>query len=140
MSEERGSSPDPGIPQGRKAQIRPLDYPDLAQSMGDIRQPLDVTVEGGALEALLQVPLEVQVVLGTAYPTLAELAQLQPGDVVVLDSVAGDPVVLEVAGVPFARAEVVVFDDQYAVRIVELLDDPAALVGRHSSPPIQAAD
>lgn len=140
MSEEIPGPKDPGGPKGRKAQVRPLDYPDLAQSMGDIRQPLDLTVEGGALEALLQVPLEVQVVLGTAYPTLAELARLEPGDVVVLDSVAGDPVILEVAGVPFARAEVVVFDDQYAVRIVELLDDPAALVGRHTSPPIQAGD
>lgn len=122
-----------------KAPIRPLEYPNLASGPGDIRQPLDVEVRAGALEALLQVPLEVQVVLGSAHPTLAELAQLRPGDVVVLDTVAGDPVVLEVAGVPFARAEIVIYEDQYAVRIVELLDDPAALVRRHLTAPLTAS-
>jgi flagellar motor switch protein FliN/FliY len=121
-----------------KTPIRPLEYPSLAQGPRDIRQPLEVEVQAGALEALLQVPLEVQVILGAASPTLSELAQLKPGDVVVLDSVAGDPVILEVAGVPFARAEVVIFEDQYAVRIVELLDDPAQLVRRHLSPPLTA--
>jgi flagellar motor switch protein FliN/FliY len=135
---------EPGTPgadgaETPKTPIRPLDYPNLATGPRDIRQPLDVEVHAGALEALLHVPLEVQVILGSAQPTLAELAQLNPGDVVVLDSVAGDPVLLEVAGVPFARAEVVIFEDQYAVRIVELLDDPAALVRRHLSPPLTAS-
>jgi flagellar motor switch protein FliN len=121
------------------ASVRPLAYNTLADGLPEARQPLDVEVADGALDALLQVPLEVQVVLGSARPTLAELAQLKPGEVVVLDSVAGDPVILEVAGVPFARAEVVVFEDQYAVRIVELLDDPAAVVRRHLSPPLTAS-
>jgi flagellar motor switch protein FliN/FliY len=121
------------------AAVRPLDYNALADGSHEVRQPLKVEVTAGALDALLQVPLEVHVVLGEAKPTLSELAQLKSGEVVVLDSIAGDPVTLEVAGVPFARAEVVVFEDQYAVRIVELLDDPAQLVERHLSPPLTAS-
>jgi flagellar motor switch protein FliN len=128
------STPEEGM-----AAVRPLEYKTLGDAPAEVRQPLEVEVADGALDALLQVPLEVQVVLGSAQPTLVELAQLKPGEVVVLDAVAGDPVLLEVAGVPFARAEVVVFEDQYAVRIVELLDDPAALVRRHLAPPLTAS-
>lgn len=107
-----------------------LEYPSLGDSpeLPSSSAPLTLEISGEALDPLLHVPLEVRVLLGTAFPTLADLARLTTGSVVVLDTVAGDPVVLEVAGVPFARAEVVVLDDQYAVRIVELLDDPAALV------------
>ncbi len=90
--------------------------------------PLNSADTSGQLGPLLKIPLEVRVVLGSTKRTLAELAHANPGSFLELDSLAGEPVLLTVAGTPFARAEVVVIDNQYAVRITELLQDLATMV------------
>ncbi len=106
-------------------------------ALGELSSPTEVKADGPRFEAvqgavrlapLLKVPLDVRVVLGTAQRKLSELAQIQPGSLLELDSIAGEPVLLTVSGTPFAKAEVVVIDDQYAVRISELLQDLATMV------------
>jgi flagellar motor switch protein FliN/FliY len=52
---------------------------------------------------------------------VSELLSLEPGSVIGLEREAGSPVDLLVNGSLFARAEVIVVDDRYAVRITELL-------------------
>ena len=116
--------------QSRSVAGRPL-------ALGELSSPTEVKADGPRFEAvqgevrlapLLKVPLDVRVVLGTAQRKLSELAQIQPGSLLELDSIAGEPVLLTVSGTPFAKAEVVVIDDQYAVRISELLQDLATMV------------
>jgi flagellar motor switch protein FliN/FliY len=73
-------------------------------------------------DPLLEVTVTVAVELGRARMCLGDVARLKPGAVVVLDRVVTEPVELVAQGLPIARGEVVVVDDQFAIRITELLD------------------
>ena len=72
---------------------------------------------------LRQVPMTVQVEVGRTTMTLGEILDgVDAGTSIRLDRHAGDPVEVYVNGALFARAEVVVVQDQIAARIVELVD------------------
>ena len=72
---------------------------------------------------LRQVPMTVQVEVGRATMTLGEILDgVDAGTSIRLDRHAGEPVEVYVNGSLFARAEVVVVQDQIAARIVELVD------------------
>ena len=77
-------------------------------------------VEFGVLR---QVPMTVQVEVGRTSMTLGEvLDELEVGSSIRLDRHAGDPVEVYINGALFARAEVVVLQDQIGARIIELVD------------------
>lgn len=83
---------------------------------------------GGGVEfgVLRQVPMTVQVEVGRATMTLGEiLDELEVGANIRLDRHAGDPVEVYVNGALFARAEVVVLQDQIGARILELVQSGA---------------
>lgn|GEM_PF-6508517 len=113
-------------PPRRKAVAHVLSLPELAPAPEPSRTVTQLGPRGVA--PLLEVQMDVTVVLGTAELSLAELAKLGPDSLVVLDAAAGDPAMVKVQGMPFAWGEVIVLDDQYAIRITELIDDPAHLV------------
>lgn len=77
------------------------------------------------LQLLRDVRLDVSVELGRAELTVSEVLELGVGSVVELDRAARAPVDVRVNGTLLARGEVVVVDDEYAVRITEIVD-PAA--------------
>lgn len=79
----------------------------------------DVLARGLAL--LADVSLAVTAELGRSHLRVSELLSLEPGSVIGLEREAGSPVDVLVNGSLFARAEVIVVDDRYAVRITELL-------------------
>jgi flagellar motor switch protein FliN/FliY len=72
------------------------------------------------LEALRDVPITITVQLGHAVLPIGELLKLGPGTVLELEETVGTPVELTVRGIPFARGEVVVVNDHFAVRITHL--------------------
>ena len=76
---------------------------------------------GAGLGLLQDVVLEVTVELGRTALPLAQLMNLGIGSVVELDRSAGAPVDVRVNGTLFAKGEVVVVDNEYAVRIIEIL-------------------
>ena len=73
------------------------------------------------MEMLHDVVMELTAELGRARMTVRELLSLQPGTVVELDRLAGSPADLLVNGRLIARGEVVVVDEDYALKITELL-------------------
>lgn len=81
--------------------------------------PSDRLARGLAM--LADVHLEVTAELGRTKLRVSELLSLEPGSVIGLEREAGSPVDLLVNGTLFARAEVIVVDNQYAVRITELV-------------------
>ena len=84
----------------------------------------------GAVEfgVLRKVPMTVQVEVGRTVMTLGEiLDELEVGTSIRLDRHAGDPVEVYVNGTLFARAEVVVAQDQIGAKIIELVDPARAL-------------
>lgn len=73
------------------------------------------------LELLRGVEMEVTVELGRTRMTVRDLLSLAPGAVVELDRAAGSPADLMVNGTLIARGEVVVVDEDFGIRITEIV-------------------
>ena len=76
---------------------------------------------GAELERLYDVPVELAVEIGRTRMTIREALALGPGSIVTLNRLAGEPVDLLVNGKPIARGEVVVIDEEFGLRVTELL-------------------
>jgi flagellar motor switch protein FliN/FliY len=87
--------------------------------------PLEPAAVGGAsvtdLERLNDVMVELTVEVGRTRMTLGQALSLGPGSVVTLDRLADKPVDLLVNGRPIARGEVVVIDEEFGLRITEVV-------------------
>ena len=70
---------------------------------------------------LADVEMGVTVELGRARLTVAEILSLTIGSVVELDRIAGSPVDVLVNGTLIARGEVVVVDEEFGVRVSEVI-------------------
>jgi flagellar motor switch protein FliN/FliY len=73
------------------------------------------------LERLRDVPVELAVEIGRTQMTIGETLSLGPGSIVTLNRLAGEPVDLLVNGTPIARGEVVVIDEEFGLRITEVV-------------------
>ena len=78
------------------------------------------------IEMLHGVMMDVTVELGRAKMTVRELLALTPGTVLELDRAAGSPADLLVNGRRIARGEVVVVDEDFGLRVTEIVNDSAA--------------
>jgi flagellar motor switch protein FliN len=89
--------------------------------------PVDATASGTPeLERLYDVPVELAVEIGRTHMTIRETLALGPGSIVTLNRLAGEPVDLLVNGKPIARGEVVVIDEEFGLRVTEVVaGDPA---------------
>jgi flagellar motor switch protein FliN/FliY len=74
-----------------------------------------------SLEILRDVELDLRIELGRTHMYLEDVLQLRRGSVVPLDKLAGDPVDVFVNGRLVARGEVLVLNDNFCVRIAELI-------------------
>lgn len=74
-----------------------------------------------ALEGLEEVELDLRIELGRAELLIEEVLELREGSVVPLDKLAGDPVDILVNGQLVARGEVLVLNDNFCVRVAEIL-------------------
>src|SRR4051794_31690469 len=84
----------------------------------------DFTAAGGeGLDRLRDVPVELACEIGRTRMTIGEALALAPGSIVGLNRLAGDPVDLLVNGKPIARGEVVVIDEEFGLRITEIVGD-----------------
>lgn len=73
------------------------------------------------IQALQEVELDLRIELGRAELLIEEVLQLREGSVVPLDKLAGDPVDILVNGRLVARGEVLVLNDNFCVRVAEIL-------------------
>ena len=76
------------------------------------------------LDLIMGVPLEVTVEIGRTRKKVQDILAFSKGSLVVLDKLAGDQVDLFVNGKCIARGEVVVIDDNFGIRISEILHKP----------------
>ncbi len=77
------------------------------------------------LKGLEDVELDLRIELGRAELLVEEVLELREGSVVPLDKLAGDPVDIVVNGRLIARGEVLVLNDNFCVRVAEILSpDP----------------
>ncbi len=82
--------------------------------------------EAATLELIRDVELELQIELGRTQMYLEDVLKLRKGAVVPLDKLAGDPVDIYVNGRLIARGEVLVLNDNFCVRVAELVTSEVA--------------
>lgn len=82
-------------------------------------------VSGGEnIGLILDVPLQITVELGKCKRSIKDILGFNMGSVIVLDRLAGEMVDIMVNGKLFARGEVVVIDDNYGVRVTDIVAMP----------------
>src|SRR4051794_1734378 len=85
-------------------------------------QPAGAAAAGGAdLRRLHDVPVELAVEIGRTRMTIGQTLELRPGSVVSLNRLAGEPVDLLINGKPIARGEVVVIDEEFGLRVTDVV-------------------
>ena len=98
------------------AQPFPMPALDVADKIGQ--------EQAQNLELIMSVPLEVSVEIGRTRRKVEDILTFSKGSLVVLDKLAGDQVDLFVNGMCVARGDVVVIDDNFGIRITEVLKKP----------------
>ena len=93
--------------------ITPFAFRDLAGS--------PPSGDKATLELLQDVDLDLRIELGRTEMFLEDVLKLKRGSVVSLDKLAGDPVDIFANGRLIARGEVLVLNDNFCVRVAELL-------------------
>ncbi|MEM1673169.1 MAG: flagellar motor switch protein FliN [Archaeoglobaceae archaeon] len=73
------------------------------------------------LRRFLDIPLEVEVVIGTTTLTLGELLHLGQGSVIELEQNVETPVDIKVNGKLVAKGEIVIVEDKFGIRIIEII-------------------
>lgn len=84
---------------------------------------MDSTTEAKNLDVILDVQVEVTVQLGSAELPMKEIVELSPGAVIQLRQQAKDPVALLVNGRLVAYGEVVVVEDNFGIKVTELVGE-----------------
>jgi flagellar motor switch protein FliN/FliY len=83
-----------------------------------------MTEPGKNLDLLMNVSLKVTAELGTCKMLVRDILKLGSGSIVELDRLAGGPVDLLVNDRLVARGEVVAIDENFGVRVTELIEKP----------------
>jgi len=102
-----------------KVKVQPAKFEEFTPAETQIPpQPSEIQQK---LELLFDVPLKVVVELGRARMTLKQVMDLTIGSLIELDKLTGEPVDVLVNGKLIARGEVVVIDENFGVRITEIV-------------------
>ena len=118
------------IQDGSVAAAVPLIAPERANDSS-------ASVNGAAglsLDAVMNIPVTVQVILGTTTMPVSNLMKMSRGAIVPLDNKVGEPIDIVVNGRVVARGELVVMDDdntRFGVSLTEIVGSrPAGKVGQ----------
>lgn len=97
----------PGVP------VQPVQFAPLT--------PGGVAVSDTNLGLIMDVPLQVTVELGRTKKLIKDILDLAAGSIIELDKLAGEPVDILVNGKLLAKGEVVVIDENFGVRITDIV-------------------
>ncbi|MCI8981563.1 MAG: flagellar motor switch protein FliN [Hungatella sp.] len=95
--------------------IRPVPSPSIYDEAGDREE--DRTNQ----EMLMKVPLEISVEIGRTKRLVRDILEFTQGTLVVLDKMAGEQVDLYVNGQCIAKGDIVVVEDNFGIRITEIV-------------------
>jgi len=73
------------------------------------------------LDFILDVPVTIAMEIGRTKINIRDLLQLNPGSVVELDRLAGEPMDVLVNGTLIAQGEVVVVEDKFGIRLTDVI-------------------
>lgn len=103
-------------------EARPSGFAHAPDQLGGNGSPSSAEPRNGAdLRRLSDVLMELSVEIGRTRMTVGEMLQLRAGSIVTLERLAGEPVDLLVNGTPIARGEVVIVDEEFGLRVTEIV-------------------
>ena len=111
-----GSAKDIAAPRITRAQFLPLE---------ELSDAADLPKKD--LERVYDVKVRVEAILGKSKMPLDKVLSLHPGSVVELDKLAGEPVDLYANGKLIARAEIVVIEENFGVKVLEIVGNDQKL-------------
>ncbi len=111
--------------------IRPAVFPDLGLSGSGTPT---ATEPGRSIDLLLGVQLQVSVEIGRTKLPIREVLNLGPGSIVELDKLAGEKADILVNGHPVAQGEVVVVDENFGVRITDVVSRQRRILSADGAP------
>ncbi|GAB6188465.1 hypothetical protein JCM30566_02040 [Marinitoga arctica] len=105
------------IPPEQQVNVQPKTFGSISG------QPIEPTenIDLEKLQLLFDIPLNVSVELGRRKYSLRDILNFHQGSMIQLDKLAGEPVDIYVNGRLIARGEVVVIDENFGVRITEIV-------------------
>jgi len=99
-----------------------MPFQQVAGSANAMPRPASPLEDSNGLELLMDIPLEISVELGRVKMLVKDVVELGTGSIVEIDKAAGEPVDVMVNGRLVARGEVVVIEDNFGVRLTEILN------------------
>lgn len=75
------------------------------------------------IDLIMDVPLEVTVELGRTSKSIKEILDFSPGTIIELDKLTGEPIDVLVNGKFVAKGEVVVIEENFGIRVTEIIKD-----------------
>jgi flagellar motor switch protein FliN/FliY len=96
----------------------------MSEPLTDATTPAETGFQPDMLDDLglvLDVPVELAVEIGRTTMTIRETLAIGPGSIVALNKMAGEPVDLLVNGRRVARGEVVAIDEEFGLRVTEVV-------------------
>ncbi len=93
--------------------VQPAQFQNFNPGIGPLLQQENI-------DLIMDVPLEVTVELGRANKSIKEILDFSPGTILELNKLAGEPVDVLVNGKFVAKGEVVVIEENFGIRLVEI--------------------
>ncbi len=118
--------PYPGPMMYGQPPVQPMPQPQVNYQNAQLAQfeSFDTPLSGEQkdnLQLLMNVPLQISVEIGSANRKIKDILEFTQGTIIELERQAGAPVDVVVNGNLIARGDVVVIDDNFAVRITEIV-------------------
>ena len=104
-------------PEPKMISAKPLHVPEM-----DLEEKIGKE-QAQNLELVMEVPLQIAVEIGRTRRKVQDILAFSKGSLVVLDKLAGDQVDVLVNGKHIAKGDVVVVDDNFGVRITEIVQN-----------------
>ncbi len=111
-----------GMPQNIP-NVQPLSFPNLQSGIGSTEQQ--------NIGLIMDVYMEVTVELGRTKKLIKDILGMGEGTIIELDKLAGEPVDILVNHKQIARGEVVVIDENFGVRVTEILSPTERIADLH---------
>ena len=110
------------MPMGMSApNVQSLQFPGLQGGVNSVEQ--------GNIGLIMDVYMEMTVELGRTKKQIKEILGMGEGTIIELDKLAGEPVDILVNHKPIAKGEVVVIDENFGVRVTEILSPIERVTG-----------
>lgn len=110
----------PGMAGGYQGQIMGMN-PNVQAVQFPNLQLSNMSMEQGNIGLIMDVYMEMTVELGRTRKVIKEILGMGEGTIIELDKLAGEPVDILVNHKPIAKGEVVVIDENFGVRVTEIL-------------------